>query len=379
MERRTHGRTDHTMAVRDTQITEERPVLDRVVPGEVFSDPARFTRELDEVFAVHWLVAARADEIPQPGALPREVAGRPIVLTRDEAGAIAAFHNVCQHRGALVVAQAIESTRLRCRFHGWTYGLAGQLEAVPRQSRFADLDRSTCPLPAIEVESWGGWVWVRLGDGPPLAEWLGPWADELARYRPETMQRWAARVDDVELNWKATIDAFNETYHVAFVHPQTVGQLVDGAATSFRYAGAHSRMVIPVRRDRRGGDGERGDRRSEKDLLPEQRRDHCNYTLFPNTIFNLLSTWGITLRFEPITVTTTRIHADMLVDPTTDEHARRGYADQWEQFSRVLDEDLDSLGLVGRGMRSPAFQQVRFGGEEERLAHFHDEVTASLP
>lgn len=365
--------------VDDTTITDERPVLDRSIPAADYTDPARYQRELRDLFPQHWLIAGRVDELPETGALAVTVAGRPLLLTR-HGETVRAFHNVCSHRGSLVVADAVQGEHLRCIYHGWSYGLDGALESVPRQSRFADLDRSTCGLPPIATESWGGWVWVRLGDGPELHDWLGPWADELTRYRPEQQQRWANRVDDLELNWKAAVDAFNETYHVAFVHPQTVGRLVDGAASSFRYAGAHSRMVIPVRRaqDDASEHGEALPSDAQKDLLSEQRRDHCNYTIFPNTVLNLLNTWGIMIVFEPLDVTRTRLHTTMLVDPPRTERRSQMYDVQWNEFSKVLDEDLVSLDLVGQGMKSPGFAKARFGGEEERLAHFHDTVAASL-
>lgn len=364
----------------DTTITEERPVLNRTISAAEYTDPERYDRELRELFPQHWLIVGRVDELPETGAVSRTVAGRPLVLTR-HGDVVRAFHNVCSHRGSLVVAGTIQGEHLRCIYHGWTYGLDGALDSVPRQSRFADLDRSACGLPGVEAQVWGGWVWVRLGDGPDLLDWLGPWADELARYRPEDQQRWASRVDDLELNWKATVDAFNETYHVAFVHPQTVGRLVDGAASSFRYSGVHSRMVIPVRRskDAAGPDPERDMAADDrKDLLPEQRWDHCNYTIFPNTVLNLLNTWGVVLTFEPIGVTRTRLRTTMLVDPPQTEQRSQLYDVQWNEFSKVLDEDLESLALVGQGMKSPAFTEARFGGEEERLVHFHDTVAASL-
>lgn len=369
----------HHPAMRDTTITDERPVLNRSIPATVYTDPARFEDELRDLFPHQWLLAARLDDLPTTGALARTVAGHPIVLTRD-GEEVRAFHNVCSHRGSLVVADRAEGDRLRCLYHGWTYGLDGSLGTVPRQSRFEALDLASCGLPAVAAESWAGWVWVRLADGPPLTDWLGPWVAELDRYRMEHQQRWGERVDELELNWKAAVDAFNETYHVAFVHPTTVGRLVDGAASSFRYAGPHSRMVIPVRRREGAAEPPRGSAGAAdvKDLLPEQRRDHCNYTIFPNVVFNLLATWGIVLHFEPVTVSRTRIRTTMLVDPSTSRRRLETYDAQWTEFCKVLDEDLVSLDLVGRGLRSPAFTQARFGGEEERLAHFHDAVDAAL-
>jgi phenylpropionate dioxygenase-like ring-hydroxylating dioxygenase large terminal subunit len=369
--------------MRDSYVSEERPVLLEEIPAEHYRDPQRFRDEIERVFTRHWLIAARLEDIPKTGALATRTGQRDVLLTR-RGDTVRAFHNVCSHRGMTVVPDRMNGSELRCGYHGWTYGLDGALETVPGRRRFADLDLSSCGLPQITAQVWGGWVWVRLaGQGDSFDEWLGPWADELLRYRTDRQQTFAQRSDQVSLNWKATVDAFNETYHVAWVHPETVGQLVDGKASWFRYGGHHSRMVIPVRRSLAESQGRRegsrpAQRQLDKDLLDEQRRDHCNYTVFPNVVLNFLPTWGIVLQFEPIAVDRTEIRTTMLTDPPASERQTAAFHAQWGEFSKVLDEDLVSLEYVGRGFRSPAFTQVRFGGEEERLVHFHQVVEEAL-
>ena len=53
-----------------------------------------------------WMLAGFESQVPGPGdALPVTVAGCPIVLLRQRDGTITAFHNVCRHRGAVIVAE----------------------------------------------------------------------------------------------------------------------------------------------------------------------------------------------------------------------------------------------------------------------------------
>lgn len=363
------------------------PVLYEELPASIYTDPDRFEREFDAVFTRNWLLAGPLDSLPDPGAVAVSLARRDVLVTRS-GETVRAFHNVCSHRGSSIVGERCEGERLRCPYHGWVYALDGSVAAVPGRSRFGSgLDVDACGLPPVAAHVWGGLVWVSLSAAAPSFDtWLGEWAGELARYRTDLQRVFAGRIDVVPLNWKAAVDAFNETYHVSFIHPGSVGRLVNPRAAEFRYGGAHSRGVTPVRQTLAEAQGRRSPGAVAatpssplgKDLLPEQAAHHCNYTLFPNTFFNFLSTWAIILQFDPLDVGSTEIRTWMLVDHSASERHEHALELQWTEFSKVLDEDLRSLVAVGRGMRSPAFERVRLGGEEERLVHFHRTVGTAL-
>lgn len=361
------------------------PVLTAALSADRFIDPARFEAELTTVFTGHWLIAARAEEVPAPGAMAVTVATRDLLLTRNAEGALGALHNVCSHRGTALVDGRVEGTRLRCPFHGWTYGLDGALRTVTNERRFEALDHAACGIPQVPVEEWQGFVWVHLGTpGSDVPGSLGDLGAEIARYRLGDQRQVFTRTDEVGVNWKAAVDAFNEVYHVPFNHPTSVGRLVAPTQARFAYDGPHSRLVIPVRRTlgeaqgRREASAPAPSLPAGKDLLPEQAQDHCDYTLFPNVIIDCLPTWCIALRFEPVGVDRTLIHIGMLSDPPRSERHTASLELQWREFSKVVEEDLATLGLTARGMRSRAFSRVILGGEEERLVRFHADVDAHL-
>ena len=78
-----------------------------------------------------------------------------------------AFANVCRHRAAPVATEPCgQASRLRCRYHGWTYDLAGRLRGAPEFDGVADFRREDNGLPALAVAVWGPWVWVHAGDQP---------------------------------------------------------------------------------------------------------------------------------------------------------------------------------------------------------------------
>jgi phenylpropionate dioxygenase-like ring-hydroxylating dioxygenase large terminal subunit len=284
-----------------------------------------------------------------------------------------------------VIGERTDGGRLRCPYHGWTYALDGALTAVPGEELFAGFQKSSCGLPEVACAVWAGWIWLNFAnDPPPLDEWLAGMGDEVENYAPADQVIHARRQNDVALNWKAALDAFNEVYHVPFIHRASVGRLVSPRESDFRYYGVHSRMSVPVRQTLAEADGRRATgpdvarlpSRTGKQLLPEQQDGHVNYLFFPCTIGDLTATWGIWFRFEPLSVQHTRITAEMLTDPPASDRQRASFDRHWAELSKVLDEDYAAMGMIGQGMRSEGFQVARFGGAEERLIRFHEEVQA---
>ena len=86
----------------------------------VYTDPGRFALERDRLFRRTWHVAGRTEELPKPGDfLVWERVGQSVVIARQLDGRLAAFHNVCRHRGARIVRESghCESGQLGCPFH----------------------------------------------------------------------------------------------------------------------------------------------------------------------------------------------------------------------------------------------------------------------
>ena len=123
----------------------------RGLPNACYTDPDYHRLEARKLFARTWTCVGVGADIPEPGdILPVMAAGSPIVLVRDKAHAVNAFHNVCSHRGVQLVAEP-ESRKpvLRCPYHSWTYGLDGSLIHTPM---IDGPDRHDCP--AVEKAAW---------------------------------------------------------------------------------------------------------------------------------------------------------------------------------------------------------------------------------
>jgi len=192
------------------------------LPAAWYHDPEVYERERQAIFAREWIWLGRADQVRAPGEyVAIEFAGWRLFAIRDREGALRAFHNLCRHRGAPLLADGAGSCDvLRCPYHGWTYDAAGRLRATPHFGESPEFDRKDYGLLPIRVAEWRGFVFVNLdAAAPPLETGLGDLVAETAAYPLEDYAFVAEETFDMACNWKVYTDNFVEGYHVPGIHP----------------------------------------------------------------------------------------------------------------------------------------------------------------
>ena len=156
--------------------------------------------------------------LPRPGDwMTHDYAGAPILLARREDGSLAAFLNVCRHRGARIAEGCGSQARsFSCPYHGWTYDLDGALIARPEEVSFPSVDRATHGLRALPAVEKNGMIWVgtRPGIALNIDRQLAGLADDLASYNLKSYHHYETRTLTREMNWKLAVDTFGETYHL---------------------------------------------------------------------------------------------------------------------------------------------------------------------
>ena len=105
---------------------------------ERYTSQAVMEAEWRGIWTRCWLFAGLLSDIPEAGDYFLYQLGREsIVILRDDDGDVRAHFNVCQHRGnRLLTASRGSVSQLACPYHGWRYGLAGELREVPDAERF---------------------------------------------------------------------------------------------------------------------------------------------------------------------------------------------------------------------------------------------------
>jgi nitrite reductase/ring-hydroxylating ferredoxin subunit len=169
-----------------------------------------------------WQVACREEDIPGVGDhVVYDVAGYSVIVVRSAEDRIQAYHNSCLHRGTQLRTEGGTVPFLRCTFHGWTWNLDGALKRIPARWDFRHVDPAEFCLPQCQVDTWGGFVFINMDlDAAPLAEHLGVLPEHFKAWPLENRFKAVHVAKRLPCNWKVAMEAFIESYHVSYTHPQ---------------------------------------------------------------------------------------------------------------------------------------------------------------
>jgi len=199
----------------------------RAMPPSVYTSEAFLQAELRDVFAKDWVCVGRADCLAKRGDyLTYELAGQPILVMRDGAGALRAMSNVCLHRMSTLLEGAGSRQAIVCPYHGWTYNLDGSLRAAPAMTLNADFDARDYRLPQIRCEEWLGWILVTLNpQAPAVAMQLSEVHGLIEDFGMENYVETFRETHIWNTNWKILAENFMESYHLPVCHAGTIGGL----------------------------------------------------------------------------------------------------------------------------------------------------------
>jgi phenylpropionate dioxygenase-like ring-hydroxylating dioxygenase large terminal subunit len=404
------------------------------IPKQRYTSPEFARREWERMWTRVWLLAGRESDIPEPGDyFTFEIGPESILVVRQPDGGILSRYNVCMHRGNRLREPGRGHAELfSCLFHGWRYGLDGRLLGALDPECFPQgLPPEKLDLRPVRCETWAGFVWVNLDpDAEPLRDYLGVIPQHLDPYHFESWKLAFDATIEIDCNWKTSLDAFNEAYHLAATHTWTL-EFSDDVNTLYDCYERHTRMIFPEVqasprhpgagtvtpgiRDlflkRVGVDVERfeggpaearaayaeavrklapGLGANVDDLDEAQLCDDFHYTVFPNVTFNShsLFTWVFTHRPHP--EDPNKMYFDFLSllnapaqEVPRPDKLRLRAADGDTLAGRceggeLMDEDLYNLPRIQAGMRSAAFQDLHLGTQEVRIRHFHHTLMSYL-
>lgn len=231
---------------------------DDPVPVDSCTSQEYFEKERDQLFRKSWLCVGREEQIPKAGdyfVKEMELFSTSLLITRGRDGVVRGFHNVCSHRcNKLVWDESGSSRSFVCRFHGWTYQTDGALRHVPEEEIFPPVDQVRDGLAPVATDVWRGFIFVKMDDssGVGLQEFMAPFADTVAAFPFEKYNHCYAYRTTVNANWKLVMDAFLESFHVRFLHQQTVSEIFrhskdEQAADAFgiEVFARHGRYSVP--------------------------------------------------------------------------------------------------------------------------------------
>ena len=373
------------MAQRYQDLASPDPDADWSLPAWLYTDAEYHAVELDRVLRPSWQIVCHAGELARPGDWRTiEYLGESIVVVRGEDGAIRAFHNVCRHRAMRLVEGAAGCTRkLVCPYHAWTYDLDGRLTGVPMRRDYPALDMATTGLVPVDIDTWRGFVFVRLADdgGPSVAEMFAPYDHEIAPYRFEAMRPLAPiRSRERRVNWKNVGDNYSDNLHIPVAHDglsrlfgrsyaieaqpfvdKMSGYLVERASTDFweRFYQTH----LPV-----------------ADHLPAaNQRLWLYFKLWPNMAFDIYADQIDFMQWLPLTPTTSILREMSFALPDDRRAMKLARYANW-RINRVVNaEDTMLIERVQQGMASRSYTAGPIGSSEICLRSFAAKIRERIP
>ncbi len=370
------------------QLPDGFPVMPDI-PAVRYYDPEFHRLEVEQVFRRGWIFVGHTSEWPEAGSyLTRDVAGVPVFVARAKDGIIRAFYNACTHRGAMLLHEERGCTpQINCPYHCWTFGLDGELRFVPDVADFPGLDLQSRNLKPIACEVYRGLVFIALKQPEePLAVFLAGMDKALEDVPLEGATLFRRVVIPAECNWKCMQDAFSETYHVRYVHANSVNLALDPRHTArYMLAGGHNGMIVRARQAEGSGMVNVLDRKDQTQsavaapttMRPITTVAQRSYNIFPNltvpiaeNLFPIQSIWPkgpdrceLELRMMKL--------PNGLGSPETD-------AATADAFCAIIGEDLQALAGMQASLASGAVPTLKLGHGEQFIANYQLELDARI-
>ena len=354
---------------------------DAVTPSPVARStcPERFARERQALFRALPAVAAHSSELAGADAfLTRDLAGLPLLLTRDGDGTAHAFLNVCRHRGSRLVGEDSGCRRrFACPYHAWTYDNRGALKGIPHGAAgFPGLDREALGLKRLGCREAYGWIWI-APDGaaaPDIDGFLDGLAADFAWLDAGSLKIVHDDTGERAANWKILYEGGLESYHFRIAHKDTIGPFFQDNLSSYRMFGRHIRSILPRAR------------LDAEMALPEESRSlrratNLVYSIFPSSQLLVQEDHIVWIQALPLAPDRTRVRLATLApadadtgDPETARHWRKNHG----ITMRTLAEDFGIGESIQSGLLSGANAALHFGRFEGALDRFDRTVDAEL-
>jgi choline monooxygenase len=343
----------------------------KTIPHTWYFDPEIYDLETKAIFAATWQMVGRVEQVDQPGSyLTAEIAGEPILVVRDEKGTLRAFYNVCRHRAAPLMTEPCgHATKLRCRYHGWTYDLAGKLRGTPEFDGVQNFRKEDNGLVEIAVAVWGPMVWVHLNQPlHSLEEFLAPLPEWARDKGIERLRFSGSHQYLLNCNWKVYVDNFLDGgYHVNTVHPALAGVL-DYSQYRSTVHGNTSVQTAPLVPS------------ADQALTKTRTGNQAAYWwVMPNFMLNLYEGVMDTNLVLPLGPDRCKVVFDFYFAQTEGAEAQQYIKDSIAVANQVQQEDIGICEEVQKGLASRSYHTGRFSVKRETAGyHFHQLLARRL-
>ncbi|PSL09284.1 choline monooxygenase [Marinobacterium halophilum] len=339
------------------------------MPNAVYIDDSLFELERDEVLGKTWAAIGYSSDLPNNGfAKPVDFMGLPLAIMRNRDGEFNVFHNVCSHRGMILLTEETEvEGMVRCPYHSWTYDLNGNLKGTPHIGGVGvhKAEGFACEkhgLRQVRSHVWMGIVFINLsGNAQPFEDHIAPlvqrWSEFCGKDGWDNLHiapTGSQMQLEVNCNWKLAIENYCEAYHLPWVHP---------SLNTYSPLDQHYNLIV---NDDMSGQGSynynlsdvAGTRLPRFPNWPQDRLRHAEYiSLYPNVLLGMQADHFFAIILEPrkkdLTVENLRLFY-VGEESCGDEYAACRHS-QLEAWKVVFGEDIFAVEGMQAGRQSPGF------------------------
>jgi phenylpropionate dioxygenase-like ring-hydroxylating dioxygenase large terminal subunit len=329
-----------------------------MLPRAAYVDPAVFEWEQRHFFAGGWLCVGRSDQVANPGDQHSTRAGTgSVLLTRDDEDVLRAFANTCRHRGheLLPCGGTTSQDMIICPYHGWTYGLNGELRAAAGFKGRPGFEASRWDLVELPAAEWNGLVFVDgSGKAPPLGDALATLGEIVASYEMSRLVIAGTHEYDAAANWKILSENYHECYHCPSIHPELCRVSPPKSGENYQLAGLWIGGTMDLRDGMSTMSLDGASHSVPLRGLDEQGLRTVLYVnVFPNVLISLHPDYVMVHRLTPLAADRTKIECTWAFAP--EATARPGFdpsyaIDFWDLTNR---QDWAACESVQRGLSSP--------------------------
>lgn len=329
----------------------------RGLPGEAYVSACAHAWEVERLMAGSWACLGRAPR--EPGdRCARRIAGEGVVLVRGEDHRLRGFVNACRHRGHELLAQGETASgrAIRCPYHGWAYGLRGELLGAPGFRDRPGFEKAEHGLRPVTVAEWNGWAFANLsGAAASFDAHVGALSELVTPYGCAELVVGETVTYEVAANWKLLVENYLECYHCPSIHPELCrvqdprgeedfsaeGEWIGGAselrpdAETMSLTGRSAGTMLPG-------------------LSPAQRRRILYFYVRPNLLLSLHPDYVMAHRIDALGPDRTGVECAWLFPPEVVARGATSYATEfWDRTNR---QDWHACESVQRGVSSAAYE-----------------------
>jgi choline monooxygenase len=350
-----------------------------LLPVEAYRSEDWFASEQLHLFADRWSLVASQDDLAGPGEyITAMVGAAPLVVIRGSDGYLRAFHNICRHRGAVLLSGSGTLGRagtINCFYHQWRYLLDGSLAVVPqRKEQFPNLDLTEWGLFPAAVATWEGMVFAHPNpNAEPLSETLQGVADHLGSYQPGLLRQVVRTQIEARCNWKLFVENHIDVYHLWYLHGDTLGDY-DHHRFEHHFVGPNwvSYEALKPNRELEKAALIKGTT-PIRNLDPVDQIGLRAQLIFPNTMIATSSEFWATYVARPVAPDRSVIDVRIRAEPEADRDALE------EALRSFIVEDIAACEAIQQAVGDPVFAVGPLAEEHEApIATFHEHILAAV-